>query len=332
MNTPPPPATPLQLFDVRYFLACVNGGSLLAGARASHVTPAAMTKALRRLEDALGARLMTRGARGAALTSDGERLVPKLRALVDQAAEVQRDARGERGAIAGELRVLAMEVFSPRVLPRAIAALVGAHPRVVPRTYESIPERMVELVAGGRADVAFTVGRVESHVVRVERLGEAPGVLVCGRGHPLAKSALPRGGGRAAVARFPSVVPRFWGAEHLPSLDQFPDAAWPRRIGATIELLRMGVSLVEEGAFLGYFPSIAIQDELDAGTLVRLGSPPAPPFELVAITPRAGPRAAAAVLVEEVRRALKRPPAPKRPRAQRRSSAPKGQSRATRSA
>lgn len=312
VNTPT--TAPLQLFDVRYFLACVDGGSLLAGARSSHVTPAAMTKALRRLEDALAARLMTRSPRGASLTTDGERLVPRLRALVDQADQVQRDARGDGGSIAGEIRVLAMEVFSPRVLPRALAALVRVHPHVVPKTYESIPERMVELVAGGRADVAFTIGRVDSQIVRVERLGVTAGVLVCGRGHPLAKGRRrsPATKRRAAVARctkddvarWPSLVPRFWGAEHLPSIDQFPDAEWPRKVGATIELLRMGVSLVEEGAFLGYFPAIAIQRELDAGALVPLESPPAPAFELVAVTPRAGARAAAALLVEEVRRLL----------------------------
>lgn len=291
----------MQLFDVRYVVACVEGGSLLAGARASHVTPAAMTKAVQRLEDALGVRLLTRGARGASLTTDGERLLPALRALVEQADRVQREARGEDAPIHGDVRVLAMEVFSPRVLPRAIARLVKAHPAVLPRTYESIPERMVELVSSGRADVAFTTGRVESRAVNVERLGTTPGVLVCGKRHPLAKRGRIR---REDVARFASVVPRFWGAEHLASLDQFPDDAWPRKVGATIELLRMGVALAVEGAFLGYFPEIAIRDELASRALVALPSPPARPFELLALTPRAGARPAAAALVDEVRATL----------------------------
>ncbi|MFO0618451.1 MAG: LysR family transcriptional regulator [Polyangiaceae bacterium] len=303
VNTPP--LAPLHLFDVRYFLACVDGGSLLAGSRRCRVTPAAMTKALRRLEDALGTSLMARSTRGASLTTDGERLVAPLRALLDRAESVQREARGEGADLGGELRILAMEVFSPLVLPRAIAALVRGHPRLVPKTYESIPERMVELVATGRADVAFTIGRIESFAVSVERLGVTPGVLVCGRGHPLAKR---RRVGREDVARFPSVVPRFWGAEHLASLDQFPDDAWPRAVGATIELLRMGVALVVEGAYLGYFPEIAIQRELREGALVPLSSPPAAPFELLALTPRSGPRPSAARLVAEVKELLARLP------------------------
>jgi DNA-binding transcriptional LysR family regulator len=213
-----------------------------------------------------------------------------------------------------------MEVFSPLLLPRALSRLVRANPRVLPKTYESIPERMVELVASGRADVAFTVGRVESPTVRVERLGTTRGVLVCGRTHPLAKS---KRVDRAAVARYASVVPRFWGAEHLPSIDQFPDDAWPRKVGATIELLRMGVALVEEGDFLGYFPEISVRNEVRRGTLVALPSPPSRPFELLALTSASGTRPVAEALVAEVRALVReqgdpvrRGPKPRRRKAQ----------------
>jgi DNA-binding transcriptional LysR family regulator len=294
---------PLQLFDVQYFLAAVDGGSLLAGAKLAHVTAPAMTKALQRLESSLGVRLMSRTTRGTRLTADGERLVAPLRALLDQAALVREHAAGRSDRLRGEVRVLAMEAFSPFVLPRAIARVVREHPDLVTKTYESIPERMVELVGAGRADVAFTIGHPKSPAVRVIPLGVSPGVLVCGKSHPLRRR---RRVGAADVARFPSVVPRFWGAEHLPSLDQFPDETWPRKIGATIELLRMGVALVEEGAFLGYFPEIAIRQELASGALVRLSSPAATPFSLVAMVPASGAKSAATALIEAVRGALRK--------------------------
>ena len=295
----------LQLFDVRYFLAAVDGGSLLAGAKRAHVTAAAMTKALQRLEVELGVRLMTRTTRGAVLTADGERLLGPLRALVHDADRVQEMAQGRSAALSGDLVILAMEVFSPFLLPRALTALLAAHPQLFPRTYESIPERMVELVGGGRADVAFTIGRPRSPSVRVVELGVNPGVLVCGRSHPLRRR---RKIGAADLAKHPSVVPRFWSAEHLPSLDQFPDERWPRSIGATIELMRMGVALVEEGHFLGYFPEIAIRRELASGSLLRLPSPASEPFHLVAVLPRAGGRPAAEALVREMKRVVAVPP------------------------
>lgn len=300
---------PLQLFDVRYFLDAVDGGSLLAGAKRSRVTPAAMTKALHRLESALGVRLMSRSTRGARLSADGERLVGPLRGLLEHAEKVRDEAAGKRPSLRGDLRVLAMEVFSTYLLPRAITAVVRAHAGLVPKTYESIPERMVELVGSARADVAFTIGSPQSPAVRTVPLGRSPGVLVCGRSHPLRRKRPLRA---ADVARHPSVVPRFWGAEHLPSLDQFPDERWPRAVGATIELMQMGIALVEEGAFLGYFPEITVRDKLTQGSLVRLLSPPAPPFELVALLPASGSRPGADALVEAMREAIDHRARPRR--------------------
>ncbi|MFO0548515.1 MAG: LysR family transcriptional regulator [Polyangiaceae bacterium] len=290
------PGVDLSLFDVRYFLAAVDAGSLHAGARRVHVTAAALTKALQRLEAALGVRLMHRGVQGSRLTAEGERLVGPMRALTDDAVRLASLARGTE--LASELTVLAMEVFSPYLLPSAVTALRREQPSVLTRTYESIPQRMVELVQSGRADVAFTIGSVESPAVKAVELGATRGVLVCGQAHPLAKQ---RTVTRADLARYPSVVPRFWGLEHLPSLDQFPDASWPRNVGATIELLRMAVSLAEEGEFLGYFPRISIRDELATGRLRALAGPPSTLFKLTALLPLSGARRAALRLVELVR-------------------------------
>jgi DNA-binding transcriptional LysR family regulator len=288
----------LHLYDVAYFLHAVDGGSLLAGARRAHVTPPAMTKAIHRLEDELGATLFVRSTRGAELTGAGSQLVPALRALLAEAEGIRALARGRERTLGGELRVMAMEVFSPFLLPRALARLVRHHPAVVPRAYEGIPERMAELVATGRIDVAFTIGATQSPSLSIDLLGTSPGLLVCGRSHPLRSK---RSIGAPDVAAHPSVVPRFWGLEHLPSLDQFPDDVWPRRVGATIELLRMGVALVQEGVYLGYFPEISIRNELAARSLFPLRSPPAPPFQLAAMLPRARARPEALELVEEVR-------------------------------
>jgi DNA-binding transcriptional LysR family regulator len=74
--------------------------------------------------------------------------------------------------------------------------------------------------------------------------------------------------------------------EHHAPIDQFPDLAWPRTVGATIELLQMGVALVETGAVLGYFPEISVRAAIDARRLIVLdGLPPRPPFVLHALLP-----------------------------------------------
>jgi hypothetical protein len=51
---------------------------------------------------------------------------------------------------------------------------------------------------------------------------------------------------------------------------------------------------------------IAIRQELASGALVRLSSPAAAPFALVAMVPQAGEKGAATALIEAVRGALRK--------------------------
>jgi DNA-binding transcriptional LysR family regulator len=275
----------VELTDLRYFAAVAAAGTFVEGARRAHVSPAAMSKAIKRLEGDLGAELFTRTTRRVVLTRAGETVLRRARRMLDEHAELRRDMEAPAGDIAGELRVAAMEVFSTELLPAAITALVREHPRVRPSSFEMIPEEMERLVAEGRCDVGFTIGggarrrEVETHL-----LGTSGGVLVCGKGHPLHRA------GRVtpeALPRHPFVVPRFLGREELASLDQFP-ADLERTIGATIELMQMAVELCVRGAFLGYFPEVSVRGPLADGRLRALGGiPPRAPFELKAL-PRRG--------------------------------------------
>ena len=138
----------------------------------------------------------------------------------------------------------------------------------------------------GLLDVGFSIGGHPTAGVQREVLGHSEAVVVCGPGHPLYASR-----GRApsleVLARSAWVVPRFMDQAPAPALDQFPDQQWPRRVGATIELLQAGIQLVCGGAYLGCFPEISVRRELADGRLrsVRRGAP-IPPFELALFTRR----------------------------------------------
>src|SRR5262249_3413838 len=139
---------------------------------------------------------------------------------------IPRELGEARGAVAGELRIAAMEVFSLDLLPAALGRLVREHPRLVPLTYEMTPDMMERHIADGSIDVGFTIGGSGAPGVAYETLGTSRGVVVCGRVHPLHRSGRVT---RADLDRHPFVVPRFFQRPHLPSLDQFPEALAPRR-------------------------------------------------------------------------------------------------------
>lgn len=292
-----------DLASLRYFVHVATAGSFVRGAERAHISQPAMSKAIRKLESELGVRLFERTTRRVVLTHEGHVALDRCRRVLADVEAMGAELKGASQRPAGPLRIGAMEVFSMELLPLALAEVVAEHPEVVPHAYEMIPQKMSERLVAGELDVGFTIGAGAMPGIERRPLGSSRGVLVCGREHALYSK------GRVtarALATHPSVVPRFFGLEHLPSLDQFPDDRFPRHIGATIELLAMGVELVVSGAYLGYFPEISVRGHLRAKRLRALrGLPGIAPFELHALS-RAGARLtpAAAVLTERVAAAI----------------------------
>lgn len=293
----------IDVDDLRYFLAVASTRSFNRGAAIAHVTPAAVSKAVRRLEAQLETTLFVRTTRHVALTADGEALIDEGRAVLRSVDGLKEGIERRRGRISGPLRIAAMEVFSIRLVPVAVARLLAEAPAVVPSLHEMTPERIVARVASGDVDVGFTIGARATSGVEVASLGASPGVLVCGRGHPLHRGGRLR---RQDLARHPFVVPRFWGEESSPPIDQFPELLLPRRVGATIELLMSAVSLVEHGRLLGFFPEVSIRSQLESGSLRRVaGIGGLPSFDLQVVTRNVGaPKPAASRLAALVAQTL----------------------------
>jgi DNA-binding transcriptional LysR family regulator len=290
----------MELTHLRYFYNVAKSRSFVRGARLSHVTPPAVSKAIKKLEEELGTPLLVRTTRHTSLTQTGEVLFEECQQVFDAVERLERALETTRDTIAGPLRVGALEVFSVELLPVALCRLLERFPNIVPSSFELLPQAMDEALLHGSLDVGFTLGSGTARGLTTTTIGTTPGRLVCGAGHPL------YGIGRITrkgLREHPFVVPRFFAREHLPAVDQFPDDVHPRQVGATIELLQMGIRMVMGGSLLGYFPEVSIRRWLDDGSLralsgVRLGAP----FQLVALT-REGiaPKAATQELIGELR-------------------------------
>jgi DNA-binding transcriptional LysR family regulator len=293
------PEDTMELSDLRYFLNVATVKSFSKGAVMSHVSPPAISKTIHKLEAELGAKLFTRTTRRVLLTEAGERLRKRCLKIFDELDGARRDLEEVHTTVSGVLRIGAMEVFSIRLLPLALSRLLRAHPLVSSESHEMVPQEMERLIIEGRLDVGFTIGAGHVRGVRYQSVGRSPGVLVCGRSHPLYR----RGRIRAAdLSRHPFVAPRFLGMEHLPVLDQFPEHKHPRKIDATIELLQMGVELVREGNYLGFFPEVCVREHLDRKRLRALrGARFGVSFDLQALTRAdATPKRSVVRLIEEL--------------------------------
>lgn len=142
----------MDLNALEHFVTAAEAGSLSEAARRSGVPLPTLSRRVRKLEEALGVRLLERGTRGLALTQAGMQLLaesaPSLAAL-RQAEQRLADASG----VAGLLRVSLPPHFEP--MWSVLSDFGQRHPAV--RFDVFVTDRRVDLVADG-VDVALRVG------------------------------------------------------------------------------------------------------------------------------------------------------------------------------
>lgn len=94
----------MKLHQLKALVAIADHGSLRAAARAAQVSPAAISKAVRELEDALRTRLVLRQSQGAGFTEAGRVLLVHARLAVEQLARAEHEISALAGG-AQQLRV-----------------------------------------------------------------------------------------------------------------------------------------------------------------------------------------------------------------------------------
>lgn len=138
------------------FAATVAAGSMSAAARRLHMTPSAVSQAIRALETHAGIALLHRSTRKLTLTEAGARCYPHCRALLDAAGAADAALEMARDAPSGELRVAAPVGFAAHIAP-ALAPLLAQSPGLSLRLL--VDDAMIDLIEE-RIDIAIRVGQL----------------------------------------------------------------------------------------------------------------------------------------------------------------------------
>jgi len=149
------PALP-DLPRLTRFLRVAELGSLTRAAEALDATQSVLSLQMSALERDFGGRLFHRTGRGVTLTDLGERLLPRVRALLLDAQQLAADARSSSGVPVGEVTL--------GLLPSVSMALVGSLLRKQLALYPGIRLRIVE-GSNGQLDDWLTQGRVDAAVM-----------------------------------------------------------------------------------------------------------------------------------------------------------------------
>jgi len=164
----------LDIEDLHTFIEVADAGGISPAARRLGVAKSVISRRLARLETQLGAQLMARTTRGAAVTEAGE-------ALREYAARIVADAEGAREAIhpAGDLRgrfrIAAPISYGPTHIAPVLACMARRHPLL--HIHTNYSDQMVDLVGEGY-DCAIRVGHLRNSNLVAKRVGSIYGKLV----------------------------------------------------------------------------------------------------------------------------------------------------------
>ena len=176
-----------NLAGIAAFVKVASLGSFAKAARALGVSAPAVSKNVRRLERALGVRLLNRTTRRLALTEEGafyyERCRPAMEGLQDAAALLRDARRDPRGA----LRVSSTVGFGRRCLLPLLPRFLHRYPGITVDLH--FDDRFADFV-DDHIDVAIRNGRLDDRNIVARQLAPMQ-LIVCGSPHYFARHPKP---------------------------------------------------------------------------------------------------------------------------------------------
>ncbi len=261
----------LELSDLRLFVAATQHRTLLDASKQLHLTPSAVSRAIRRLEEDLGAPLFDRAGKSLRLNPAGERLRERALALLELAEQTRAEFEGADFGV--RCRVAAPALLQWRFGPALAAALAGRYADSSLALRPAFEDEALAALARGEVDFAIVTDESLRDARSAASFESAPlGTLTmqvaAGRSHPLAANAR---GARGLVARATSarVLAHDFacpsrsllrGQQRGTRSDGWRDDQLPRRIRYTVDDLQVLLSLVARGAALAYLPEFALRE------------------------------------------------------------------------
>lgn len=136
-----------DMSDLIAFLAVAEERSFTRAAARLGTSQSAVSAVVRRLEERLDIRLLTRTTRSVSPTEAGERLADTLRPAFDEIEARLVELDGMRGHPAGTIRVTSSRIAALRLLMPAVNAIMAAHPDV--KVEISVDSSFTDIAKGG---------------------------------------------------------------------------------------------------------------------------------------------------------------------------------------
>lgn len=290
--------------QLRALVQVAESGSIRAAARAINLSQSALTKALRELEEDVGAELLQRSYRGVAFTPEGSALLGRARLVLATLERARDEIRQMRGGAGAHVKVAITPLVSSTVLPAVLAAFRRAQPDAELTFHEGLLVQALPGLIEGRIDFAIALAspRDLPYEIEFEPLADI-------EAEPFARDTHPLAGARdwAALSDADWVLNLSAGSQSMNLLDWLVQRgiAAPHRITHCSSPFLI-LELARRNDLIGYGPKVLITDPQVGAGLTPLALQPLPPtMPLGLLTLRGVPLGSAAKrLAQRFRREL----------------------------
>ena len=259
--------------QLRIFLAVAEREHLTRAAAALHLTPSAVSSAIRTLEDRYQVALFDRVGRGIALSVAGRLFLGEARAILERVAAAEAMLSDLGTLASGTLLLGASQTMASYYLPRLMMRFHDAHPGIDLRLVTGNTDTIAHAVIDGRVELGFVEGGFESALLRRHDFAEDELVALVGPGHPWADGRALETSDIAAMRW----VLREAGSGTRSSFETFLRSKGidPAALDIALELPsnEAVLSAVEGGTSVAALSVAAAASAIAAGRVVRAGLP-----------------------------------------------------------
>ncbi|RYG30270.1 MAG: LysR family transcriptional regulator [Burkholderiales bacterium] len=262
--------------DLVAFLAVARELSFTRAAAKLGVSPSALSHTIRKLEERLGVRLLTRTSRNVSTTEPGERLLERIGPHFDQVSTELDGLIAQRDEPTGTLRITTGDQPAESILLPALTKLLPLYPDLTVDL--TVDNGFVDIVAE-RFDAGVRLGETLAQDMVAVPIGPDMQMAVAGSPEYLAARGMPLTPDDLASHNCINLRHQAKGGISVWDLEK--DG---RLVNVRVEgqFVVNDIALVRQGAAAGlglcYLPKDYLQDHLDVGELIAVLEDWCPPF------------------------------------------------------
>lgn len=256
-----------NLNEILVFMAVVDEGTFIAGGQAMGLTRSAAGKAVNRLEDRLGVRLLNRTTRSLSLTDEGRVFYDHGLQILAAVDDAEASVAGRHGTPRGVLRLTVPDAFGRLVVLPLLKKYLDAWPDI--QVEVNLTDRQADIVEEG-FDLAVRIGEAPTDTRLVSRVVARYRAVLCAspsyiaeRGEPLDMDDLAAHDCLIFSSRNRRQSWRFLGG----------DGSWVKAQGRSRLRLDSGEALrnaAVAGLGIAFLPDFLVAEDLAAGRLQQV--------------------------------------------------------------